>query len=94
MHLFAGEDFQNKLGVVPRGLNRAVLFTSDEQFYPCSGRETAADTDTSEERPENRNIVNIGLTPIGPGPWDPKSRAKLTKSQRLELISLANAELV
>ena len=23
------------------------------------------------------NIVNIGLTPVGPGPWDPKARARL-----------------
>jgi acetoin utilization deacetylase AcuC-like enzyme len=63
----------------------SVHLFGDEQFYPCSGREAANDP--------NENIVNIGLTPVGPGPWDQKGRLKLTHAQRRELINVANAEL-
>jgi len=36
--------------------------------------------------------VNIALTPLGPGPWDPRARAKLTAAQRDQYCRLASAE--
>lgn len=56
-----------------------VLFCSihlygEERFYPCSGQE-------SEEDRRN-NIINITMTPVGPGPWDQVTRAKLTAAKR------------
>jgi hypothetical protein len=38
------------------------------------------------------NIVNIALTPIGPGPWDRKKRTQLTATQRDLLCKQASAE--
>jgi hypothetical protein len=63
-----------------------VCVAAEELFYPCSGRTTAATA-------TDNNIINIGLTPIGPGPWDSRARAKLSYTHRQELINLANAEL-
>jgi hypothetical protein len=40
----------------------------------------------------NEHIVNVALTPIGPGPWDRKARAKLTVPQRDLLCKQASAE--
>jgi hypothetical protein len=57
---------------------------SEERFYPCSGGD---DCDGSE------NIINIALTPIGPGPWDPVGRQKLSVKQRLKLTEKASAEM-
>ena len=31
------------------------------------------------------NVINIGLTPVGPGPWSPPLRSKLTGKQRAQL---------
>jgi hypothetical protein len=68
-----------------------------ERFYPCSGpdsfpeeAETDAPQGTTAER--NERIVNIALTPIGPGPWDRKARAKLTSAQREVLCKEASAQ--
>eukprot|EP01038_Epipyxis_sp_PR26KG_P007318 gene7318-9972_t len=63
-----------------------VLFSSvhlfaEEKFYPCSGRDL-----------QENNVVNIALTPLGPGPWDKRARAKLTASQREELCTQASIE--
>ncbi len=55
---------------------------TEEAFYPCSGSDAADD-----------NIVNISLTPVGPGPWDSKARAKLSSAQRRELINQASHEM-
>ena len=41
----------------------------------------------------NSNIINIAMTPIGPGPWDPLGRSKLTVKQRDELCKKASREL-
>lgn len=50
-------------------------------------------SDSDERDVSGLNIVNIGLTPIGPGPWDLKSRTKLTAAQRNELCSQASMEM-
>ena len=66
----------------------SINLFADDKFYPCSG-------DDSCEKSNNglNNIVNIGLTPIGPGPWDSKARSKLTPAQRHELCVLASNEM-
>ena len=67
----------------------SINLFAEDRFYPCSGN------DSCENSSKNgiNNIVNIGLTPIGPGPWDSKARAKLTSSQRYELCVLASNEM-
>ena len=62
---------------------------AEERFYPCSGGEGTADCEGSRED----NIINIALTPIGPGPWDPAGRLKLTAKQRQKLIAKASEEM-
>jgi hypothetical protein len=42
---------------------------------------------------DQKNIINIAMTPIGPGPWDPVSRSKLSVKQRDELCRKASFEL-
>jgi acetoin utilization deacetylase AcuC-like enzyme len=37
--------------------------------------------------------VNVCLTPIGPGPWDPRARSKLNLKQRTALRDTASKEL-
>lgn len=39
------------------------------------------------------NIINIGLSPVGPGPSDPRARAKLTPIQRAEYCAIASKEM-
>jgi hypothetical protein len=66
-----------------------VLFSSvhlfaGERFYPCSGKEDPLDADS--------NIINIELSPVGPGPWDYKARHKLSAAHREELCATASLE--
>ena len=63
------------------------LFAADS-FYPCSG---ADEVSTFAEG--GVNVVNVALTPLGPGPWDPKTRAKLTPAQLKQLTDAAGAEM-
>ena len=63
------------------------LFAADA-FYPCSG---ADEVSTFAEG--GANVVNVALTPLGPGPWDPKTRAKLTPAQLKQLTDAAGAEM-
>jgi len=63
-----------------------VLFASinlyaGDRFYPCSGSDSV-----------DGNIINISLTPIGPGPWDQKQRSRLTQAVRSELCRIASEE--
>lgn len=66
----------------------SINLFADDKFYPCSGNDSCENSITNEN-----NIVNIGLTPIGPGPWDKKARAKLTSAQRHELCVSASNEM-
>eukprot|EP01036_Dinobryon_divergens_P026879 gene26878-35572_t len=71
-----------------------VLFASihlfaESSFYPCSGEER--DSASRLDEPD-ANIINIGLTPVGDRPWDPKVRAKLMHSQREESCKIAAQE--
>lgn len=51
-----------------------IIVCIGENFYPGSGLEDPKD--------DEKNIVNITLTPVGPGPWDPVAREKLTQTKR------------
>lgn len=59
-----------------------------DRFYPCSGAEEP------QQSPCNNGsiVINITLTPIGPGPWDQKLRSKLTTAQKEGLCSQASCE--
>ena len=59
------------------------------RFYPCTGKDCSTH---STDSPESVNIVNIALSPVGPGPWDIKAKAKLTKEIKKDFISLASTE--
>ena len=56
----------------------------DEHFYPCSG--SGADDTLSPL------IINIPLSPARPFIWDPKTRSKLSSSQRYECCTHASKE--
>ena len=60
-----------------------------ERFYPCSGNDTHVEAVAGD----HKNIINIALTPVGPGPWDLKGRGKLSPQQRLDLCQQAGNEL-
>ena len=68
-----------------------------DRFYPCSGGDgdsgvsVRADKRGEEERCPR--IINVALTPVGPGPWDIKARLKLTPNQRSVLCKQAGEEL-
>jgi acetoin utilization deacetylase AcuC-like enzyme len=63
----------------------SINLFSGERFYPCSGDDSPSD--------ENKNIVNISMTPIGPGPWDPKAKHALSSAKKKELCAIASAEM-
>lgn len=84
----------------------SINLHAESNFYPCSGGDTEglpveSEPASPEEamrvrrlHQENQdNILNIGLTPVGPGPWDPKQRAKLSTSHRAELCYKASREM-
>lgn len=66
-------------------------------FYPCSGEETPL-SELSENK-DGARIINIGLTPIGPGTANNtlskkvRLRAELTNKQRTEYCKIASNEL-
>jgi len=68
----------------------SINLYAGERFYPCSGEDSVSSASDSQE---SLNIVNIALTPIGPGPWDQKARAKLTSANKDSLCAQASAEL-
>jgi len=72
-----------------------VLFASinlfaDDRFYPCSGSDSHSSQKQSAA--DNKNIINIGLTPLGPGPWNQTVRSKLTQHAKAELCAAAALE--
>ena len=85
-----------------------VLFSSihlygGARFYPCSGKEldntppiveSESFSDDKKESDSERkgHIINIELSPIGPGPWDIKARQRLSALQRQELCTQASLE--
>ncbi len=72
------------------------------RFYPgtgsevnrplCSYNPVPGSSQLFHVTPSN-NIVNICLTPIGPGPWDNKARLKLLPKQRQILQQTASKEM-
>lgn len=67
----------------------SINLYAEDKFYPCSGNDSCERSNCNS----NNNIVNIGLSPIGPGPWDSKARAKLNTTQRNELCTIASNEM-
>ena len=78
---------------------------SADRFYPCSGAEESQQSPSSsssrssgaggvgaEESSTIGGVINITLTPIGPGPWDQKLRSKLTTAQKEGFCSQASCE--
>jgi len=82
----------------------SVHLYAAQRFYPCSGPDSISSSSSSSASSSNRNstcsaagvqqqnIVNIALTPIGPGPWDAKARMRLSQTQRDLLCKQASAE--
>ena len=71
-----------------------ILFASinlyaGDRFYPCTGN------DSNELCSSNGkyNIINVAMTPVGPGPWDAKTKHALSSSKRNEYSALASLEL-
>lgn len=62
----------------------SIHLFANEDFYPGSGAEA--------QNSSSDNIVNIGLTPVGPGPWDHKARHKLTQAKKDDCCARASAE--
>jgi hypothetical protein len=62
----------------------------DERFYPCSG---GGQPQQPSSTPPSPNILNLPLSPIGPGPWDAKARRKLSLKQRQLYCEQASAEM-
>lgn len=65
----------------------SINLHAGSDFYPCSGRD-----ETPEEQAAEPNIVNIGLTPVGPGPFDPRTRKRVSTAQRNDYCRAASAE--
>jgi len=72
----------------------SVHLYAGDSFYPCTGSDEVSVCSTSTDSAADRaNVVNVALTPIGPGPWDAKARGKLTPSQLRQLTDAASAEM-
>jgi acetoin utilization deacetylase AcuC-like enzyme len=44
----------------------SINLYAEERFYPCTGNDSVSSTAEGDAL----NVVNIALTPVGPGPWD------------------------
>ena len=78
-----------------------------ERFYPGAGADgdtwassssssstsCSSSSDGGGESRVGPRIINVALTPIGPGPWDLKARLKLSVAQRNSLCKQAGDEL-
>lgn len=86
----------------------SINLFQEDSFYPCSGRDydesaitasrlssssSSSSSSTSTPPSSGSNIINIGLTPVGPGPSDSRVRQKLTLAQRAEYCAIASQEM-
>ena len=71
----------------------SINLFADDRFYPGSGGDSSFSKSVVTGNGTDRNIVNIAMTPLGPGPWDPPGRLKLTAKQRQALCKKASQEL-
>lgn len=69
----------------------SVQLFSGASFYPGSGADCSESYDPASGT--GLNIVNVGLTPIGPGPCDRKTRASLSEKKRAEVCAGASDEM-
>eukprot|EP01032_Pedospumella_encystans_P011509 gene11509-13377_t len=86
VHLYAGDRFYPCSG--PDSFPEKDTADSTTAATP----NTTVPISTQSHPTPSERIVNIALTPIGPGPWDRKARAKLTPAQRDTLCKQASAE--
>jgi hypothetical protein len=71
----------------------SIHLFAGEHFYPGSGEERFNGVSTSPVGSTvNRNIVNIELTPLDPGPWNHPGRVKLTQVKKDALCKQASGE--
>jgi acetoin utilization deacetylase AcuC-like enzyme len=68
----------------------SISLVAGSSFYPGSGNDSISEHDAMSG---GSNVVNVALSPIGPGPWDLKGRAAVSEKKRAELCALASAEL-
>lgn len=80
------DSFPEKDTTDPTPVSTTTTSTATTATVPTPVSSTTTETSSPE------HIVNIALTPIGPGPWDRKARAKLTSVQRDLLCKQASAE--
>ena len=68
-----------------------------DTFYPCGGAETVTSPvlNASNRAGDivSDGVINITLTPLGPGPWDQAARGKLTVRKREEFCHQASTEM-
>jgi acetoin utilization deacetylase AcuC-like enzyme len=69
----------------------SIQLFSGESFYPGSGADGSERYDPATCT--GINVVNVGLTPIGPGPCDRKGRAALSSKKRAEVCAGASSEM-
>ena len=69
----------------------SINLVAGSSFYPGSGDDEVSEHDRSSGT--GSHIVNVALTPVGPGPWDMKARAALSEKKRGEMCALASEEL-
>jgi acetoin utilization deacetylase AcuC-like enzyme len=86
IHLFGGETETESEKALFKLFNSLFFFFVGEIFYPGSGAESPEDINN------NNNIINITLSPVGPGPWDPVARGKLTQTKREGYCKQASEE--
>lgn len=63
----------------------AVLLPPATQFSTC-------ESSLANKHSIPPQVINIALTPVGPGPWDRKKRATLTAQQKEQYCATASAE--
>ena len=69
----------------------SISLVAGDGFYPGGGEDSCSSHDPVTG--QGSNVVNIALTPVGPGPWDLKARAQLSEKKRKEACVQASREL-
>jgi acetoin utilization deacetylase AcuC-like enzyme len=88
INLFAEDRFYPCSGGDSEEKSSSTSFTPS--FHAPSILSTACPSSSfnKDKGSDTSNIINIGLTPLGPGPWDPKAKSKLTHSHRYVYVFL------
>ena len=87
MYVYVGDKFYPGTG------NEAANSTCSPTAAANATSSTGTGAYSSSSSGKGNNVINIGLTPVGPGPWLPPLRSKLTGKQRAQLRVQASKEL-